>query len=104
KQIGLNQVDFARRLGVKQSALSMMESGRMAVSADRMVVLRREFAGSAISLSFQQFEKELKLRQGIAHPALTSPMAGYLTLPIWRWVTGFDLGRMPSEGQTVGLV
>jgi len=104
KLLGWNQRKFAERLGVTQAALSMIESGRIAISDDHIAKLDRAFENPKGGMTFIEFKHSLERHQATDIAATTAPAGRYLTLNVWRWQEGFDLGRVPAPDQTVDFV
>jgi transcriptional regulator with XRE-family HTH domain len=100
KSIGLSQVEFAEQLGLSQSGLSQLESGRIAVSDEHLVQLKDRF-------SDQDFEAYLSARattRDASRQALTATTGKYLSLAVYLWEEGYDLGQVPSPEQVVDMV
>ena len=104
KAIGLSQIEFARHMGVSQSGLSQLESGRIAVSDDHLARLKDRFAGQEHKTPFRAFLKIKATTRDASQRALTTPIGKYLTLTVWRWEDGYDLGQVPSPDQAADLV
>lgn len=104
KSIELTQVDFAKRMGVSQSALSLLESGRIAVSDDHVAELTDRFRGRGLKQMFTEFLLALKATQAAAGASLATSTGHYLTLTVWRWEDGFDLGGPPAPEMAVNVV
>jgi transcriptional regulator with XRE-family HTH domain len=104
KTIRLTQVEFAERMGVSQSALSLLESGRIAVSEDHVGQLRQQFGGREFKPSFPKFLEDLEVSRKAAQAALTTATGRYLTLTVWRWEDGFDLSHPPGPECAVNVV
>ena len=104
KTIRLTQVEFAERMGVSQSALSLLEGGRIAVSEDHAAQLRQRFGGHDFEPQFATFLRDLEARQKGTHAALTRATGRYLTLTVWRWEDGFDLSHAPGPECAVNVV
>ncbi len=104
KRIGWNQTRFAERLGVSQSALSLIESGRVAVSEDHITKLRQAFAGSQTRPAFRDFLRDLDRGRAEGQAALTTSRGRYLMLPVWRWESGFDLSSALAPEHAVDMV
>lgn len=104
KSVGLTQVEFAKRMGVSQSALSLLESGRIAVSDDHVAELTDRFRGRSLKQTFTEFLSALKATQAAAGASLATSTGHYLTLTVWRWEDGFDLGGPPAPEMAVNVV
>lgn len=104
KSIGHTQVEFAERMGVSQSALSLMESGRIAVSEDHVDQLKERFRGREVKRAFTDFLTSLKATRAAAGASLATSTGRYLTLTVWRWEDGFDLGGPPAPEMAVNVV
>jgi len=104
ESIGLTQIEFAKRIGVSQSALSLMESGRIAVSDRHVERLREQFLGRGHEQPFTEFLSAVEAERKASGPALTALIGRYLTLTVWRWEDGFDLSRPPAPDQAVSVV
>lgn len=100
--IGWNQSQVAKTLGVTQSALSMIERGRIPVSQAH---IDRLIAGTAsTNPTFKQFLATLKAEHAKSSAALSTLQSRHSILPVWEWHEGFDLARAPSPAQAVELV
>ncbi len=104
KSIGHTQVEFAERMGVSQSALSLLESGRIAVSEVHVDQLKERFRGRDVKRAFTKFLTSLKARRAAAGASLATSIGRYLTLTVWRWEDGFDLGGPPAPETAVNVV
>lgn len=104
KSIGHTQVAFAERMGVSQSALSLLESGRIAVSEDHVAELKERFRGRDVKRAFTEFLTSLKASRAAAGASLATSTGRYLTLTVWRWEDGFDLGGPPAPETAVNVV
>lgn len=103
KLIGLNQEEFARRLGMRQPALSLLETGRLAVTDEHRDKLLKVFDRPEWKPRFGEYLKKIETEESQPQPALTAPLARYATLPCWR-SEEYDLGRAPQPDQIAGLV
>lgn len=101
RTIGLNQADFARRLGVTQSALSRFEAGRIAISDEHLAQLRKGFPSPDVTPSFAEFSRHLEQE---SQPALTRSLGRHLLLTVWPWEEGFDLSKCPPADSAAGVV
>jgi len=104
KSIGYSQIDFAQRLGVSQSGLSQLENGQITVSSEHHVHLKERFSGQDLEITFSAFLKNRLTNRDTAQRALTEVTGKYLTLTVWRWEDGYDLGHVPLPDQAVNLV
>ncbi len=104
KSIGLTQLDFAKRMEVSQSALSLLESGRIAVSDDHVERLQERFRGRNVERAFTEYLSALEADRAASGAALTASTGRHLTLTVWRWEDGYDLGQAPSPEQVADLV
>jgi len=102
--VGLNQIQFARRLGVTQSSLSRIEAGRIAVADEHVERLIRNFTGQEFKPSFADFQRQLEKEAERQQPALTIEAGRQFLLTVWRWEEGFDLSRIPNADLAVGTV
>lgn len=104
KTIGLTQIDFSARMGVSQSALSLLESGQIVVSKDYIELLREQFSGKKFDPTFERYMKDLQRAQQSGREALSPGAGRHLTLTVWEWEEGFDLARTPHRDRAVDLV
>ncbi len=104
KLLGLNQIDFARQVGVSQGLLSQLESGQISLSHDHLKKLERAFRGPKYELSFDEFQKQAEQEHAERLSALTAQQEQYVTLRAWRWSGSFDLDAMPPSDGDAGLV
>lgn len=104
RAIHLNQESFAQQLGLSQSALSLLEGGKVAISADHLARLSRAFDDSRFDPQFSKFLDDLERDRAEGQAALSIPMARHITLTVWNWSEQFDLSRAPAADQAVGLV
>ncbi len=100
KSIGFNQVDFADQMGLSQSGLSQLESGRIAVSDEHLAQLGDRFSDH----EFEAFLGKRATTRDASRRALTSTTGKYLSLTVFPWEEGYDLGQVPSPDQAVDLV
>lgn len=71
KKAGLSQLDFGKRIGVSESAVSNYESGRRTISEQTLILVCREFhinyewltTGEGSMSSFSEEEQQLALLQ-----------------------------------------
>ena len=106
KVLGMNQVQFARRIGVSQSALSQLESGRIALSDQQLKLMQKEFVAPTFQPSFGEFLLQI---EGDHEPdnrqtSIIGTSGRYETLTVWKWEDGFDLDHVPPAELAVGLV
>ncbi len=104
KAIGYSQIDFAQRLRVSQSGLSQLENGQIAVSNEHSSQLEEHFSGKDLEMTFKAFLKNRLTTRATAQRALAKATGNYLTLTVWRWEDGYDLGQVPLPDQAVNLV
>ena len=104
KLIGMNQIAFAERFGVSQSTLSVIEGGRIAVSGEHIERLKSQFDEPRFKHSFSRFLQSLQTERAAGQEALATPEGCLLTLTVWAWAEGFDLGQRPAPDRTRGLV
>lgn len=104
RTIDANQIDFAKRLGVSQSALSQLEGGKTALSEAHVALLKERFADPALPVTFADFLRTLEKGRAESQAALNSPFARYMTLAVWPWDEGFDLGQIPEPDEAVDMV
>lgn len=102
--LGMKQGEFAERLGLAQSTLSLIEGGRIPVSDDHVARLTSRFADSDLKLRFIDFAEQVKRGAAEGQAALSPPAAAHSTLTVWQWEEGFDLSRQPRPEQAVDLV
>jgi len=102
-ELGLKQVEFVKKLDVTQAALSLIEKGKTAVSAEHVEKLRRNFTAPDYEPSFVDFEK--RLEQG-RDKVLAGKVArrDHLTLTVWRWEEGLDLTAGFRADQAADLI
>lgn len=104
KALKLDQSKFARMLGISQSALSLIETGRMAIPKDLLDRLSAAFDKPQFSPRFSEFWKTTEREQAQGEAALAVPHARQLTLLVWQWTSEFDLSRAPGGDQVVGAI
>lgn len=104
RQIGLDQISFAEKIGLSQSGLSLLETGKTSVSAEHLDRLRKAFDKARYKPRFGEFLGELENERAEGQAALAAPRGRHLTLTVWSWHEGFDLSRPPSPDQAAGLV
>ncbi len=104
RQIGWNQKRFAERMSLSQSALSLLESGKIGVSDEHLARLRAKFSGDEVSTTFEQFLAEVNASAAAQRAALHSPGARHVLLTVWGCEGGLDLARPLPPSQAVGLV
>jgi transcriptional regulator with XRE-family HTH domain len=104
RAVGLNQDSFARELGLSQSALSLLERGKVALSADHLAKLAAAFDQPRFEPQFSKFVKDLERSRAEGQAALSAPMVRHITLTVWAWSEEFDLSQAPAGDQAVGLV
>jgi transcriptional regulator with XRE-family HTH domain len=102
--IDANQTDFAKRLGVSQSALSQIERGTTAVSDAHIKLLKERFADHSLPVTFGDYLRKLEKGRSESQAALNSPFARYMTLAVWPWDEGFDLAEIPEPEQAVDMI
>ncbi len=51
-ELGLNQIEFAERCGLHESAIARIETGRNTISMDHVLLLESVFKGAGLLLSF----------------------------------------------------
>jgi len=104
RAVGLNQDSFARELGLSQSALSLLEGGKVAISAHHLAKLTAACDQPRFEPRFSRFVEDLERSRAEGQAALSAPMARHVTLTVWAWSEEFDLSRAPAGDQAVGLV
>lgn len=104
RQLGWTQGQVAKKIGMSQAALSLIEKGRTAVSDDHVTRLRSAFAGSDVRPSFDEFVQELNASRSSVADAGRISQKHYLTLPVWRWEEGLDLNRPFAPDQAVDMI
>ena len=104
REIGWNQGAFARELGLSQSALSLLESGKIAVSDEHNGRLTKAFETGKVKPRISEFLQDLERHRAEGQAALTAPPGRHLVLTVWRWGPDFDLSRPPEPEDAVGVV
>lgn len=104
RAIGWNQIEFAEVLGVTQSALSQMESGRYGLSEHHLDTLKAQFNNPDITPTFNEYCKQLEDRRSAALGAVEAPHTRFTVLVVWDWEEGFDLSTPLPRDQSVGLI
>lgn len=104
KAVRQTQADFAGTMGISQAALSLIEQGRTAVSAEHVAALKERFVAPRFGPTFAEFAGGVEREKADHQAALESPGVRYLTLTVWRWEEGFDLGRTLTPDQAAGVI
>jgi transcriptional regulator with XRE-family HTH domain len=104
KMIGWKQADFAKRLGISQSALSLIENGQIAVSKEHLAQLAQCFDKPTYTPRFSEFLETVKEEKSVAKTALVAPYSRCTALTVWRWEEGLDLGQISRPDRAVGLL
>ncbi len=104
KLLGMNQIAFARHLGVAQPTLSHVEGGRTAVSQEHVELLLAKFDGPAFKPTFRQFLDAVEAEAAGEQAALIPPQSRHSLVPVWEWEDGFDLSRQPEPGRAVDML
>jgi transcriptional regulator with XRE-family HTH domain len=100
----LDQDAFAKEIGLSQSGLSLVETGKTSVSAEHIDRLMKAFDTPEHKPRFSEFLAGLEKEQAEGQPALAGPVGRYLTLTVWAWDEEFDLGKSPCSDRAIGLV
>lgn len=104
RAIGWNQQAFAQELGLSQSALSLIEGGKVAVSEEHLTRLSKVFDAAKFKPRLGEFLKELEHVRSEGQAALDAPLGGHVVLPVWAWQDDFELNRPPKPEQAMGLI
>jgi transcriptional regulator with XRE-family HTH domain len=104
KMLDMDQRAFAARLAISQSALSMIENGRMAIPQDYLARLTGVFDSPEFTPPFSEFLQILQREQAQGQAALAVPYARQLTLLVWAYTPDFDLSRAPAGDQVAGAI
>lgn len=104
RALGVNQTEFARRMGLAQSTLSLIEVGRIAVGDEHVQQLLAKFHSPTDKPTFAEFLTEIEKGRAESQAALHAPGTRYLTLTAWRWDNTFDLSRVPPRDTAADLV
>lgn len=104
KAIRMGQIAFAETMGVSQSTLSALETGRIAISADHIESLKQHFDAPGFAPTFTEFLGLIQREQAGSQAALSAPENRFLTLTLWRWEDGLDLSQRPAPDRARGLV
>lgn len=102
-ELGLTQTQFAEPLGFTQAALSLLEKGHTAVSAEHVEQIRARFGPPQYKPSFADFERRLAEERAGAIRGGTF-RGQHLTLTVWRWEEGLDLGQDFRADQAADLI
>lgn len=102
EQIGWNQSQLADALGVTQSALSMIERGRILVSQAH--IDRLEAGTKDAKPTFKEYLAALKTEHAHTNASLFTASARHSTLPVYRWEEGLDLSRKLFPSESIDLV
>lgn len=104
KTLGLKQAEFATLFEISQSAFSRLESGKIAISDAHFDLLKKRFRAPDFDPPFVDFVRQAA-REKTKDLVFLEPTVGrHLLLTVWRWEEGFDLTRVPTQEQGVGLV
>ena len=101
KLLGLNQTEFARRLGLSQATISQIEAGRIALSNAHLQKLADKFSSARLSPPFPEFKRDVEKGSADCQAALLDPRGRFVTLTVWQWDAAFDLARIPSPDDAV---
>ena len=104
RQLGWDQDYFAKEIGLSQSGLSLLETGKTSISAEHIDRLMKAFDKPKHNPRFSEFLAGPEQERAEGQPALAAPVGRHLTLTVWAWYEGFDLSRTPSPERAVGLV
>jgi transcriptional regulator with XRE-family HTH domain len=104
KLLGLNQTEFARRLGFSQTTISQIEAGRISLSNEHVQKLADKFSSARLSRPFPDFKRDVEKGAVDCQAALSDPQGRFVTLMVWRWDAAFDLARVPSPEDAVDVV
>lgn len=104
KLLGLNQTEFARRLGLAQATISQIEAGRIALSNDHVEKLAEKFNSARLSPTFTEFKRDVERGSTDCQAALLDARSRFQTLTVWQWDAAFDLARVPSPEDAVDVV
>jgi len=101
RALGLRQADFAKRVGVTQAAVSLLEAGRMPLSEALAQTIWNEFDRPGVRPRLGRF-----LEQQASEQRQSAPMASrsFTTLPVFTWTPRLDLEDDPGTMPTRGLV
>jgi transcriptional regulator with XRE-family HTH domain len=100
----LGQDAFANEIGLSQSGLSLVETGKTSISTEHIDRLMKAFDTPEHRPRFSEFLSGLEQERAEGQAALSAPLGCHLTLTVWAWDGEFDLGREPSPDRAVGLV
>ncbi len=104
RRIGLTQIEFAPLIGLTQSALSLLESGRVAISTQHLNKLRKEFVGKKTSPTFAEFEAELSKAGRATQHMLAADLNQFATLTVYPWLDAIDLSEQLRHSPPVSVV
>jgi transcriptional regulator with XRE-family HTH domain len=104
RQLGMDQDAFSKRIGLTQSGLSLLETGKTSVSEDHIGRLVAAFDDEDSQPRISQFMQVLEKERAEEQAALEAPGGQHLTLTVWDWEGGLDLSRAPTPDRAVGLV
>ncbi len=104
KKLGLSQHQVARLLGVSQASLSMIESGKFAISSGLHAKIEKVFNKAPYSPKYSSFCRKVEAERQSQQSLVGHPEVTFQILPVWEWEDGFDLSAAPSSIQPSGLV
>ncbi len=104
KVLKLGQREFAALLGVSQPSLSLAESGKVGVSEALQQKLIAVFNKPGHSPTYDDFCRTLEEQRRSGQTLVGNPSVTYVTVPVWLWEEGFDLGAPPEVVESRGVV
>lgn len=104
KLVGLNQIEFSKRLGIAQPTLSQMEGGWTAVTAEYIEMLIERFDEPTFQPPFREYLAKIEADATDLQVALEKPESRVSLLTVWEWEEGCDIARRPEPSKAVDVV
>ena len=104
KAIQKSQQEFAKRMGISQATLSLIEVGKLPLSTAHLGRLEKEFNKPAYTPKFKDFVSKIEEQRRTGQALVGHPEAGFMTVPVYEWEENFDLSAAPASLGVKGMV